>query len=64
MRNEYDDLKIAIGKAVDEAFNLFEDQEDMKDYITSAVMIEVYKNFHAISDAVRFIDSMTGGTKR
>ena len=44
MRNEYDDLKIAIGKAVDEAFNLFEDQEDMKDYITSAVMIEVYKN--------------------
>ena len=64
MRNEYDDLKIAIGKAIDEAFKLFDDPEEMERYITSTIMAEVYNNFHSISDAMKFIDSMTGGTKR
>lgn len=61
MRNEYDDLKIAIGKAIDEAFKLFDDQDDMKDYISSAIMCEVYKNFRAMPDVVKIIDSMMGG---
>ena len=61
MRNEYDDLKTTIGKTVDEAFKLFDDPEEMKRYITSTIMVEVYNNFHSISDAMKFIDSMIGG---